>query len=214
MCLDLTLALDAFKRRGFQTSRFWLDRDVGDMCSHSYTLIASRNFGLCDDHFPVSKSFTRLTSSARLPEQCGSSNWGSKIHLVISANIHKKKIKKKKQLRPWIMPRIWSNKRHSIAVTKPMVMVYSAGSRTLANSVWRLAVWRPTQDTPPWHQPCRHFPLRAQDILKSIRLGSDLRLQSPSQSASLLQPTHTAPPATRAALVHKRTLRLSLPRRP
>lgn len=72
-------------------------------------------------------------------------------------------------------------------------------------------LWRPTWDTPPSQQPCRHFPLGGQDILKSIRLGSDLRLQSPYLSVSRIQPTHTALPATRAAPVQKRTLCLSEP---
>lgn len=60
------------------------------------------------------------------------------------------------------------------------------------------------------HRPCRHFPLRVpQDLFnKSDRLNCYSRLRPPSPSASLVQP-HTAPPATRAAPVHDKTLGLS-----
>lgn len=51
-----------------------------------------------------------------------------------------------------------------------------------------------TQDTPPGldvpHQPCRHFPLRAQDLPKSNRLSSNLSLQSPPPSCLPYPTTH------------------------
>lgn len=51
-----------------------------------------------------------------------------------------------------------------------------------------------SQDTPPGldgpHQPCRHFPLRAQDLPKPDRLSSHLSLQSPPLSCLPYTTTH------------------------